>query len=69
MTAWEKVRKYKKLKPWVDVGVEWAKKYYRRMDHTRAYVIAMCKFFSWLVGVLATDITFQSSTPRFVLHG
>jgi hypothetical protein len=32
------------LKPWVDVGLEWATKYYRRMDDTDAYIITMCKF-------------------------
>jgi hypothetical protein len=71
MTAWEQVRKYKQLKPWIDVGINWATKYYKRMDDTKAYVIAMCKFFSWLlvVGVLATNVTFQSSTPLFASHG
>jgi hypothetical protein len=44
MTAWEKVgKKYKKLKPWVDVGIHWATKYYKRMDDTKAYVVAMCE--------------------------
>jgi hypothetical protein len=37
------------LKPWTEIGVEWAKKYYIRMDDTRAYVIAMCKSFKWLI--------------------
>jgi hypothetical protein len=32
------------LKPWVDIGIQWATKYYIRMDDTNAYVIAMCKF-------------------------
>lgn len=71
MTAWEQVRKHKQLKPWIDVGISWATKYYKRMDDTKAYVIAMCKFFNWLlvVGVLATNVTFQSSTPLFASHG
>lgn len=44
MTRWEKLRtKYPELKPWVDVGLEWAEKYYDRMDDTDAYVIAMCE--------------------------
>jgi hypothetical protein len=32
------------LKPWVDIGMYWATKYYIRMDDTDAYVVAMCKF-------------------------
>lgn len=45
MTAWEKkAEEIPRLKPFIDVGVEWAKKYYTRMDDTRAYVVAMCKF-------------------------
>lgn len=42
MTQWERYRvKYRELKPWIDVGLEWAKKYYKRMDDTDAYVVAM----------------------------
>lgn len=45
MTAWEKkAERTPRLKPFIDVGLEWAKKYYTRMDNTRAYVVAMCKF-------------------------
>ena len=31
------------LKPWADIGVHWATKYYIRMDDTKAYVVSMCK--------------------------
>jgi len=45
MTRWEKLGdQYATLKPWTDIGLKWANKYYRRMDNTRAYVIAMCEF-------------------------
>ena len=45
MTAWEnKVKATPRLKPFIDIGLKWAEKYYKRMDDTRAYVIAMCKF-------------------------
>lgn len=45
MTQWEYLgNNYPNLKPWTDIGLLWAKKYYKRMDATRAYVIAMCKF-------------------------
>jgi hypothetical protein len=44
MTRWEKLRnKYPQLKPWVDIGLKWAEKYYTRMDDTDAYVVAMCE--------------------------
>jgi hypothetical protein len=44
MTRWEQLRtKYPELKPWVDIGLEWAEKYYTRMDDTDAYVVAMCE--------------------------
>ena len=44
MTAWEKFgRDNQELKPWTDVGIQWATKYYARMDDTHAYVVAMCR--------------------------
>ena len=44
MTRWEQLcTKYPELKPWVDVGLEWAQKYYTHMDDTDAYVVAMCE--------------------------
>jgi hypothetical protein len=45
MTGWERLAKdFPILKPWIDIGMEWAKKYYIRMDDTDVYVITMCKF-------------------------
>ena len=43
MTKWEKLAKTKGLEPFVKAGLDWAYKYYNRMDHTKAYVVAMCK--------------------------
>jgi hypothetical protein len=43
MTKWEKLAKNPRSKPIVDAGLEWAYKYYERMDRTKAYVVAMCK--------------------------
>ena len=46
MTKWEKLgEQHQTLKPWTDIGVKWATKYYDRMDETNAYVITMCKSF------------------------
>jgi len=43
MTEWEKLgEQHEILRPWTEIGLEWAKKYYKRMDDTDAYVITMC---------------------------
>jgi hypothetical protein len=34
---------YEELKPWTDIALRWATKYYIRMDDTDAYVVTMCK--------------------------
>jgi hypothetical protein len=45
MMAWEQLgEKHPRLARWTDIGIEWAKKYYLKMDKTNAYVIAMCEF-------------------------
>jgi hypothetical protein len=36
-------KQYLILKPWTDIGMHWATKYYIRMDNMKAYIIAMCK--------------------------
>lgn len=47
MTELEEVGdEHELLKPWTDIGVHWATKYYIRMDDTDAYVITMCKSFN-----------------------
>jgi hypothetical protein len=35
--------KYPELKPWVNIGLKWAKKYYNHMDNTDTHMIAMCE--------------------------
>ena len=46
MTSWEVLAtKTLNLKPYTDVGLKWATKYYRRMDQSKAYIIAMGTFF------------------------
>jgi hypothetical protein len=48
MTTWEKIiREHPRLKKYVEPGLEWAYRYYRRMDRPRAYVIAMGKHIFW----------------------
>lgn len=44
MTEWERMGKaYSVLRPWTDTGLQWATKYYIRMDDTDAYVVTMCQ--------------------------
>ena len=44
MIQWEKLHTtYLKLKPWVDISLEWAKKYYNCMNNTDMYVVVMCE--------------------------
>lgn len=46
MTGWEELRDDQpRLKPWIKVSLDWAGKYYNRMDETTAYVIAMCMLY------------------------
>jgi hypothetical protein len=42
MTRWENMSQVSNLKSTIAPGLEWAAKYYSRMDRTRAYIIAMC---------------------------
>ena len=45
MTGLEELGKHHKiLKPWTQIGLRWATKYYIRMDDTDVYVITMCTF-------------------------
>ncbi|KIJ18259.1 hypothetical protein PAXINDRAFT_71722, partial [Paxillus involutus ATCC 200175] len=42
MSAWEMLgATHPRVKPWTDIGLEWATKYYQRMDNTHTYVISM----------------------------
>jgi hypothetical protein len=44
MTKWEKLKRGNlSLSAMVNAGLASAYKYYDRMDHTKAYVVAMCK--------------------------
>jgi hypothetical protein len=45
MSAWERFTKghHARLKTFTQPGLDCAYKYYARMDHTRAYVVTMCK--------------------------
>jgi len=45
MTAWEELgNKNPPLQRWTKIGIDWATKYYKKMDMTHAYVVSMSKF-------------------------
>ena len=47
MTVWEDLAgndSMQDVAPAIRVGLEWAYKYYQRMDATSAYVVNMCKY-------------------------
>jgi len=44
MTTWEILGKnHPELARFMDIGLEWAVKYYERMDLSKAYIVAMRK--------------------------
>jgi len=44
MAGWEELRDlHDILKPWTNIGLYWAYKYYCQMDDTDIYILAMCK--------------------------
>ena len=46
MSQWEELQKeFPKLRPWITVSMKWARKYYKLMDNTNAYIVTMGKFF------------------------
>jgi hypothetical protein len=56
MTQWENIgKKFQNLKPWTDIGLKWANKYYNRMDDTRAYIVAMCELSSFYMHIPGSD--------------
>ncbi|KAI9433686.1 hypothetical protein BJY52DRAFT_1336773 [Lactarius psammicola] len=55
ITEWERLGdQYHVLKPWTEIGLHWAKKYYVRMDNTEAYIVTMCKFNQCFIALLPT---------------
>lgn len=49
MTRWETMSQHPNLETIIAPGLEWAAKYYKRMDRTRAYIIAMRMCLSHLI--------------------
>ena len=44
MTKWEQLgEEHPQLRYWTQIGLRWAKKYYKQMDNINAYAITMSK--------------------------
>lgn len=70
MTQWETLGAcHNVLKFWTEVGLDWAKKYYVRMDDTDAYVVTMCKFYMLYGTALTANLNLQSSILPCASHG
>ena len=52
------------LRPWAEVGLHWATKYYIWMDETGAYVVMMCKLLSTYYRINGFTANLQPS-PKF----
>jgi hypothetical protein len=64
MTVWEDLvadESMQDVAPAIKVGLQWAYKYYQRMDATSAYVVTMCKY-------RFSAVTTSLLTPTQVIH-
>jgi hypothetical protein len=49
MESWERLAlKNEQLDHYIKAGMAIAKKYYRRIDNSNAYAVALCKFYIFL---------------------
>ena len=54
---WESLGEhYKVLKPWIEIGLHWATKYYIKMNDTNIYVVTMCKFSTSYITTLTANL-------------
>jgi hypothetical protein len=51
------------LKRWIDIGLEWASEYYKCMDRTNAYIVAMGKPSISLMDRIFTCLCFVVINP------
>jgi len=69
MTAWEQLgRDHPRLSQWTDIGIQWATTYYKKMDDSSAYVIAMCELtFGFIHHLLTFYLTWPVLNPSIRL--
>jgi hypothetical protein len=64
MSAWERLAEnHPRLGPFIEIGLHWARKYYCRMDQTRAYIVAMGQFYGLCRIPLLIVVSSQSICP------
>lgn len=69
MTELEKLGdEHKILKPWTEVALRWAKKYYTRMDDTDVYVVCMCNVLIFICYFTA-NLNLQFSIHQYASRG
>jgi hypothetical protein len=53
MSAWEQLAKrHAYLRPWINIGLSYAYKYYKCMDQTHSYIIVMGKSYEILIIIM-----------------
>lgn len=69
MSQWESLRKESpRLTPWIDIGLDWARKYYKFMDDTDAYIVTMCESLILSQHELKADDHFVVLNPCIRFH-
>jgi hypothetical protein len=64
MSLWEAMaKKYTHLTPYIQPGLDIANKYYREMDRSDAYVIAMCEYHHTYVWYVTDFASHQPMCP------
>ena len=67
MTSWEKLaERNQHLAPAINVGLKFAYKYYKKMDDTSAYMVAMCES-NYLKYILSLRAHWQSTKSGVIL--
>lgn len=65
MTKWESLaEKHTNLRPFIEAGLIKAREYYKRMDDTRAYVLALGQSISIVLCCFADELGSTSSQPN-----
>jgi hypothetical protein len=72
MTQLEELgREHELLEPWTKTGLDWATKYYKRMDDTDVYVVTMCEFLERYIAAerSAANLNLQFSILLYASRG
>jgi hypothetical protein len=62
MTSWEQLASmHARLTAWIDVGMQFTTEYYKCMDHTHSYIVAMGESFAFriLISALMAVLVFN----------